>query len=140
MNTVTVKWDGLDQLIEELRRLPADITDDAGGIVSDSAEGARDEAYNAYPHRTGKLRDSLTVQTTDAGRYGVAARVVNRARHAYLFEVGTQARHNAIGANRGSMPAGNVFIPAMQRHRREMYRSLAAVIATYNFRVDGDGV
>lgn len=136
---VTVEWEGMRELIEQLRNMPGDLTDDARSIVIDSAEGAKDEAASNYPRRSGTLADALTVETTDAGRFGVAARVRNRARHAYLFEVGTQARHTSIGANRGSMPAGNVFVPAMQRHRREMYRSLAAVLTTYNLQVIGDG-
>jgi hypothetical protein len=38
--------------------------------------------------------------------FSAGAIVINRAKHAAIFENGTQARHTAIGANRGSMPPG----------------------------------
>jgi hypothetical protein len=119
---------GLNELIEELRHLPASLVGDASPIVTDSAEAAKAEIVANYPNRTGELRSKVTVQVIAAGPFGTAMAVRNSSKLAYIFENGTQARHTALGANRGSMPPANVFIPAVMRHRRTMYERLKEVL------------
>ena len=54
--------------------------------------------------------------------------VRNRNPLAGIFEYGTQARHTKIGANRGSMPPGHVFVPRMQQARVVLVSRLAALV------------
>lgn len=136
--SASVKWSGLDELRAELRRLPADLTDDASDIVEGAAQAAKTEIYDAYPERTGNLRSHLTVALRSAGRYGAGAVVKNTAKHAYLFEMGTQARHTELGANRGSMPAGHVFVPIIIRRRRIMYDQLKSLLTRHGLVVSGE--
>lgn len=136
--SATVRWDGLDELRAELRRLPADLADDASDIVTGAADAAKTEMYDAYPERTGNLRQHLTVGSRSAGRYGAAAVVKNTSPHAWLFENGSQARHTDLGANRGSMPAGHVFIPIAIRWRRRMYGQLKSLLERHGLQVSGD--
>ena len=135
---MSVRWDGLFELQEALRRLPTDLAADAGPIVIEAANDAAAEITAAYPERTGDLRNGVHVRVLSGGPFGAAAEVVNRAPHAYMFENGTVARHTEIGANRGSMPAGHVFIPRIIRHRRQMYADLKAMIARHGLEVTGD--
>ena len=69
----------------------------------------------------------------------VGAEVKNVAPHANIFENGTQARHTRIGANRGSMPPGHVFVPRIVRARHRLTQELKDMVArTTGAQVSGD--
>ena len=102
-----------------------------------AAEGAASDIRAAYPVRTGNLRDHVVVSQGVGGQYGTAVIVKNTAKHAWLFENGSQARHTDIGANRGSMPPGHVFVPAVRRARRGMYIDLGEMLEREGLHVSG---
>jgi hypothetical protein len=79
----------------------------------------------------------MSVTRRRSGNFGTAAVVVNKAKHAWIFESGTQARHNDIGANRGSMPPGHVFVPGVMSKRAEMYRNLGKMVEAHGLIVTG---
>lgn len=135
-----VTWTGLDELRAALRSLPSDLAGEAEHIVEGAANGAAVEARAGYAShiRSGNLIAHVDVSKQAAGRYGVGFLVINRAKHAWLFENGSQARHTAIGANRGSMPATPTFVPAMIRARRRMYDQLRGVLERAGLIVSGD--
>jgi hypothetical protein len=64
--------------------------------------------------------------------------VKSTAKHAALFEIGTQARHTNIGANRGSMPPGKIFVPVVVRKRRAMYERLKELLVRHGAKVNGN--
>jgi len=138
-------WVGLDELRAALLQLPEDLASDAESIVNDAAQAAFDEIYAAYPVRTGNLRNGLKVQTLShafdarvgSRALGAGAILYNNAPHAYMFEHGTEARHTDIGADRGRMPPGKVFIPRVMRHRRRMYEELVAMMESHGLLVTG---
>ena len=122
-----VVWTGLDEYIRELASLPRDMATSSASIMRDAAEDTARELRAAYPVRTGHLRDSVRV--VDRSRELKAhASVTNTSEYASAFEYGTQARHTAIGATRGRMPAGKVFIPIVLRRRREATRDVGDVL------------
>lgn len=133
-------WSGLDDLRAALRALPAELHGEAAHIVEAAGNAAAFEVKAAYGRhrRTGNLQDHVKVERLPTGPFGVAVVVKSTARHAHLFERGTQARHTAIGANRGTMPPGNVFIPAVIKHRRRMYDELAALLRRVGLLVLGE--
>lgn len=133
-----IVWDGLEDLKAALRALPAELAADASSIVTGAAQEAADAIRSAYPARTGNLKDHVLVTGVSAGTYGAGAVVKNTAKHAWIFENGTQARHTSLGANRGSMPPGHVFIPTVIRKRREMYERLKAVLVSHGLVAAGD--
>lgn len=128
--------DGLDDLKAALRRLPHELTAEASEIVIANAQKAKADIIAAYPRRTGNLKNHVSV-TTVSSTYSTGAIVKNTAKHAWLFENGTQARHTDIGANRGSMPAGHVFVPIVIRQRRVMYERLRALLVEHGLSVSG---
>lgn len=132
-----VVFEGLAELRAALLALPEALRDDAAGIVQRSAAAAAADIVASYPKRTGNLRAGVHVTHGTGGAYSAVAVVVNRAKHAALFENGTQARHNNLGANRGSMPPGRVFVPRVIRHRKAMYAQLAAMLARHGLAVSG---
>lgn len=78
----------------------------------------------------------MRVQVIPASsRYGAAAAVKNTAKHAHLYENGTQTRQTKIGANRGAAPPGRVFVPIMIRKRRELHGELVALVRRAGFEV-----
>jgi len=133
-----LQLNGFAELREALRNLPAQLRDEAKVIVQSRAARAAQEIIAAYPERTGNLRKGVSVRASEAGNFGAGAIVVNRAKHAWIFENGTQARHTDIGANRGSMPPGHVFVPIVMRHRRGMYDELRDVLVRDGFVVTGN--
>lgn len=140
-----VKLDGVDELRELLKQLPAHLTDLARVIVYQHADSAANAIAAAYPEADVKpgdgirLRDATKVikEESGGGKFGVLARVVNRHPLANIYEVGTAVRKNAAGANRGSMPAAHVFIPRAVIARRHMYEVLRAMIVDAGFSVTG---
>jgi hypothetical protein len=135
----SVTFEGLAELRAALLALPADLTAEASGIVTATANEAARSIVDGYPTRTGNLKDGVYVTRVRVSTFGTAAVVTNRAKHAFIFEMGTQARHNAIGANRGSMPPGRVFVPRVQRYRARMYGELADMIARHGLEVTTGG-
>lgn len=120
---------GLDGLIDALQRMPIELRDQAREIVETRARLAHDEIKAAYPARVGggNLTKGLYMEVSTSA-FGVGARIINRSYLARIFELGTVARHNALGAYRGAMPAGKVFVPRIMRHRRLMYVELARLL------------
>jgi hypothetical protein len=55
-----------------------------------------------------------------------------------MFENGTMVRHTRIGANRGAMPPGHVFVPTAIRHRAAMYRNLRDMLEREGLLVTGN--
>jgi hypothetical protein len=134
-----LEWAGLVDLKNMLRAMPAALTADASKIVLSTANEAARRIGDLYPSRTdhARLREGLVVEVQDAGRFGAGVRVRNRAPLAEIFEYGTQARHTKLGASRGSMPAGNVFVPTMIAYRARMYDQLSAMLEAHGLRVRG---
>lgn len=81
------------------------------------AERMAADLRTQYPRVTGNLIKGVRVQHGARGSY-----VLTHAPHAHLYEWGTRVRKNYTrrGANRGRMPAANVFVPAAVS-RRELY-------------------
>lgn len=138
MSSVQFKFEGLDELKAALRNLPEELTAEAGYIIEGAANAAAVDIKGAYPVRTGNLRNGVHVTHFSRGRFSAGAIVKNTAKHAHIFERGTQARHNAIGANRGSMPPGNVFIPRIIRARRRMWQQLKELLTRKGLLVTGE--
>lgn len=132
-------WEGLEEYREQLRALPEDLTGEAANLVEGKANSVAHAIKAAYPVRTGKLRDKLTVTHIPSGGSLKAGSVIkNTAKHARVFEYGTQARHTAIGANRGAMPPGHVFVQRIVRGRRELTQQLKAMVARHGATVVGE--
>lgn len=138
----SLRWDGLDELIHDLQNLPDDLRAEAGGIVQKAGDTTAQTVRAEYQrHRwTGKLADSVVVETLNSGQFGVVVRVRAKARHAHLVERGTQTRHTSSGANRGRIQPGlNVFIPTALRSRRQMYEALKQLLLRHGAtRVEGE--
>ena len=134
---VWFQWTGLQELVDQFATLAPDLTEAAAPAVGTAAQTAKNTIYAGYPTRTGNLRDHLAVVVhTDATR--TEAVVVNTSPHAAVFERGSQARHTAIGANRGSMPANPIFSATMIRARRVLYAGpIPRVLADMGLTVQG---
>lgn len=138
--SVTLQWDGLDEFKRELFGLPEDLGAEADRIVDATANAAAEEIRAGYgSHRvTGNLQDHVFVSRLDRGKVTAARIVKNTAPHAFIFENGTQARHTDLGANRGAMPPGHVFVPVIVRRRRAMNEELKALLVSKGLTVTGD--
>lgn len=133
-----LSFQGLDEFRRQLRELPAELTAEASNEVRGAANGAAAEMKRNYPVHEGKLRDGVSIDPINAGRYGAGVIVKNTAKHAHIFENGSQTRRTRSGANRGAMPPGHVFVPAAIRARRTMFERLKAIVARAGFKVSGD--
>jgi len=135
-----LRWDGLEELKAALRELPDDLKGEASHLVEGRANAAAMDIRSGYAgHRhSGNLQSKVTVTHFENGRYSTGAIVKNTAKHAWLFENGTQARHTKAGWNRGRMPPGHVFVPRIIRHRRMLYREIIEMMVRNGLAVTGD--
>ncbi len=118
-----------DDFLTALRQLPEELRGEGGHMVEARANGAHatiKAEYGAHKH-SGNLVDHTSMELTES-EFGVIAEVKSTARHSFIFENGTQIRKNNNGANRGAMPAGNIFIPTMQRARRLLTEDLVDLL------------
>jgi hypothetical protein len=148
--SATLQWKGLTELFEALRSLPEELVGEATHIVEAAANGAAAAVRAGYAsHRhSGNLEAHVVVKAIDMGRFGTGLVVRSTAKHAHLFESGTEATRYYTGtdrrgrkftkASRGRMPAGHVFIPAMIRARQAMYRDLIDLVERSGATVSGD--
>lgn len=132
-------WTGLDELKRALQQLPRKLTEEGTAIALAEANAASAEAVAAYARGpTGHLKDGMSVKVDNAGPFGVKVTVRNKAAHAWLYDYGSQARHNKLNANRGSMPPAHAFVPKMVRHRKRMYDRQRAVLRAEGLDVSGE--
>lgn len=137
MSRNQIVFTGLAENVAAMTKLPLALREDAEPIVYGTGDAAAVEIIASYPKRTGNLARRVFVKRK-ASEFSVRATVTNPAPHAVIFEYGTQARHNALGANRGSMPPGNVFVPVIVRRRRGMYERLKALLVKYGLVASGE--
>lgn len=135
MSNNRLELQGLRELRDWLRQLPDALAKEGGALVRETADEAAADIRGAYPRRTGALADHVVVTEQAGGRYGAIAAVTNTSELASEFEYGTQARHTRIGANRGSMPPGHVFVPRMMKHRARLLGKVKALLEAHGFEV-----
>lgn len=130
-------FSGLEELKAQLRALPAALAGEGGHLVEGHANGAAATIKAGYPARSGELRDKLEVEHQTSA-FGARSVVRNRSKYADEFEYGSQARHTAIGANRGSMPPNPLFTQTIRQRRRAMYADLQGLLERHGLEVTGD--
>jgi hypothetical protein len=137
----TFRFDGLEEFKADLRKLPARLAERAADIIENAAEEAKSSIYQRYPRVTGNLREGLSVEH-QRSQFGAVSIVRNKAKHAYIYENGTVARHYFTeGGKRkdvGRMPPGHVFVPIIMKRRRRMYQELAEMMRSEGLEVHGD--
>lgn len=134
----TVVWDGLKEFQEQLRQLPEACTGEAGNLITGAVNAVAHDIKGAYPVRTGNLRDHLVIAPLTKRGLVTGAAVKNTAKHALIWENGTQVRHTSLGANRGSMPPGHNFVPKIVRARRALTQQLKDMVARHGAVVIGE--
>lgn len=152
----SIRWHGLDELRDDLRRLPEELRDEGAAIVYSHAISAQNEIVERYPEgRTGNLKAGVYATLNEYRKFGASALLRSRAPHAWIYEHGTKAR-NFIGTdktgrkyrrgarrgdgNRGRMPKAPVerqAIPVIVRWRARMYAQLSAMLERHGLRVSG---
>lgn len=136
-------FDGLSELRDALRSLPADLTAEAGNIIESAMNGAEATVRATYAEhtRTGDLMNHLSSSLTVSG-FSVVGVVKNTSRLAWIFENGTQARHyitvNGKRKELGRMPPAHIFIPTMVAKRRQMYERLKDLLVRHGLAVSGE--
>lgn len=136
-----VRFEGLDELRAALRQLPEELRNDALALVIQTGDEAADTIRAAYEASrvSGNLARGVKTASIPAGRFGAAVAVRSTAKHAFIFENGTQTRKTQLGANRGAMPPGRVFVPIMIRHRRMLHHLLVDLVQRAGFEVHDGG-
>lgn len=141
MSNNRLELQGLAELRAALRNLPKELTGESSHIVEGAANGAAATVKGNYKRgKTGNLIDGVVVEHGSFGQFAAGAIVKSKAKHAWLYENGSQVRHTAKGANRGVMPPagpGRAFIPVMIKARRQMYGKLADVLKRHGLQVTG---
>lgn len=91
----------------------------------------------AYPRKSGKLAAAMTVRSQPR-KTKARVVIVNRARYALIYDIGWHRRTTKkTHANRGLMPAANVFIPRVMKARETMLEKVAAIMRAEGLTVSG---
>jgi len=130
MSDMRFVWEGLQELKDALRRLPDELGYSAAGLVRQAGYGAAADLRSSYPvsgkpKKTGgrRLAQGVTIRD-DYGRFGAVVTVQSMARHAHLWEWGTQDRRTATrptGAMVPSQYGAPLFVPVVNRYRARLY-------------------
>jgi hypothetical protein len=142
-----MKWTGLDELREQLRRLPADLAAEAAPIVTAAAEAAATELRGVYlaHEKSGNLASRVTLSPSiGAGQFGARVVLKSSAKHAWLFDNGSQARHyvrdgkdHKTGQMWGHSAPTHVAVGTIIKHRRIMEDALRGIVERAGFTVTG---
>lgn len=123
---------------DALRRLPEELQQEADVVVEAHAMEAARAVQQGYPEGpTGNLKRGVTTEI-NRSKFYAAGIVKSRAKHAFIFEKGTQRRQTAKGYNRGAMPEASEperAIPKFIRIRARMTRALVDVVRRAGFEV-----
>jgi hypothetical protein len=133
-----VVWEGLEELKAALQALPDTCAGEAANLMAGTVNGAYVAIKSAYPSRTGKLRNGMKLLPVTRKGLVVGQKITNTAKHAQAFEHGSQARHTTIGANRGSMPPGHIFVPRIEQARRRLTGQLVELLKRHGATVSSD--
>jgi len=116
---------GMSEFVADLRALGPSLQREGDAIASKHAEAAAQATRAGYAVRSGRLRNGVRVERLRLGAY----QVKSRARHAHLYEDGTERRFlNSNGAPRGAMPERPTMIPAAIRWRARMREQLIGLV------------
>jgi hypothetical protein len=140
MATTELKIIGLEQLRADLKRLPEDLTREAAVIVQATADAMAVDVLGQYAVKTGTLRSQVRVETTSDVVGGITAKVVSRARHAYIYETGGEGKERhwkKNGKSTGVMPAKRIFAPVAPLRRRIMEAALIEIVRRAGLTVTG---
>jgi hypothetical protein len=100
---VRFQFEGLEELKEALRNLPAELAGEASRIVEGAANGIIVDMRAEYP--PGELRDRLYQSSLSSGPFGVGVLIKNTSPAARLWDNGTVLRHTS-GGQRAGHPTG----------------------------------
>lgn len=127
---------GRDEFLQALRSLPDEMREEGAQMVEARAREANGTITAEYEaaRESGNLvnHQKIEIEHTPAG---TIARIKNTAKHAHIYENGTQIRKTKAGANRGSMPPAHVFIPNVIRSRRSLTEDLVGLLQRAGFAV-----
>jgi|SRR5262245_1146135 len=130
---------GLDQLRDDLLRLPTDLADDADIVVQTITERTAQQLVATYPTgATGNLRAGVrTRYRRSKGK--TTGYVVSTSPHAHLWEYGTQVRTTREGWNRGRMPSHTAdgLVSIAMRNRRQLRTAVTNQMRHHGLTVSG---
>jgi hypothetical protein len=140
-------FEGLNEFVLDLRRMPAELHDEAERLVEDATETGATALRQAYPRREGGLRRGVKTSIKRT-QYEVVGTLSSSAPHANLYEFGTGVlrlggakpirRYTGPwkhGKSTGSSPPHATLVPIAVRLRRILTVKLAALITRHGFRV-----
>jgi hypothetical protein len=141
MSDVKLSFDGLQELREQLRNLPDDLTGEGKDIVLSHGDRAVAAIVAGYPEVSGNLKQGVSVRTlTGTGRFYAGVEVRSRSAHATLYEFGTAGERSFNGENRGQMPPAppdRAAGPKIGHERRDMQGDLRDLLTRAGLDVSG---
>lgn len=111
---VTIRVEGLNNLVGHLNGLPEQIRSGARTAVGGSSEEIRDDARGDVPVASGDLRDAIEVEPEGDGL---------EAKVGVFGEPAAYATHVELGTSR--MPAQPFMVPAAERERQRFSERVA---------------
>jgi hypothetical protein len=105
---------GIEKLVADMKAEARNVNVKAAHHITVTAHEMAAHLRAAYPSKKGTLIAGVEVEEDSP----LKVRVVSKDPEAVIWEVGAVARRTQAGANRGTLPPGNVFVPARTRYRK----------------------
>jgi hypothetical protein len=127
---------GVTEQQHQWRQLPAVLASETQAEADARARTVAVAIAAAYPVRSGALAAGMTVKAQPS-MHKARAVIVNTARHALLYDIGSGPRTTRSGASRGAMPGAHVFIPRVMEARAALRPRIAAIMRKEGLTVSG---
>lgn len=134
-----LRIDGLDELKEALRQLPAELAAEAADAIDNTVEVTAASLVQSYPRGdTGNLRNGVK-HSVIRSDFGAVGEVKSTSPHAHLWEFGTQNRTTRQGWNRGKLEAqyNRGLVGISLRERKKLNEQLIGIVRKAGFVVTG---
>jgi hypothetical protein len=134
-----LELNGLADLMAALRKLPADLAQEAADLIDDTVEITASSLIQSYPlGDTGNLRKGVKKKITRS-QFGAVGEVKSTSPHAHLWEFGTQNRQTRQGWNRGKLKAqyNRGLVGISLRERKKLNAKLIDLVRKAGFEVTG---
>ena len=145
-----VIFTGIEETKAEFKAQPEALAKATQTLANRIAKQAVADIKAAYPRKTGNLRNGVKVERSrNPSKTIAAARVVNRAPHAHLYELGTKARHfvgtdkrgrKYVIGDRGQGTAHHVFPPRIVRWRFVFFEAVKEIMNRAGITTTGEAV
>ena len=143
MSANRLVFEGMQELKEALKNLPAELRGETSNEALAAANGAALDIRRGYGAGAESIAAAVVVERDAPGPWAAGATVRTRHKLAWMFENGTQTRSYVTSQGKthrtGAMRPQHVFVPPVMRARYRFYQRVSDLLRRKGLLVTGNG-